>query len=417
METTTHTPEEPDGNILCTACERSTSPDDVVTVNEQEYCRDCTFFCEWCCETRDGEPSFDIDRQAVCTECFDDSATNCDRCGEFDHIESAVWNYADNGDYRYCNDCLGILLDRDRLHWCETANEYQSGCMDDCNWCANDEDDDDEGGMRVVRAYEYRPSNWFFHDSREHPSLDPLTTDAFYMGLEVEMQHRNSSPQEAVDFWYDNVPEEVGFLKYDGSIGYGGFEVVTHPMTLDWARTSNLANVFDGLKDRGMRAWNKSACGLHISVSRSAFRGDSHQSKFMMLVFRNRPSLVQLVGRESEQYAAFVDRGSRPKPTKLVKQNTRANRYLAVNVNNPERLEVRMFRPSMMFSTNLAMMEFCEAAFEYTRWMSCKDIDTKMRFTEFRKWVEDNPRYELLATRIAQRVIVNSDEHYEDDTF
>ncbi len=61
------------------------------------------------------------------------------------------------------------------------------------------------------------------------------------------------------------------YCKHDGSLD-DGFEIVTHPMTLEYHRNSMPWDcMLNELRDMGYLSHKANTCGLHIHVNRSAF--------------------------------------------------------------------------------------------------------------------------------------------------
>jgi hypothetical protein len=213
------------------------------------------------------------------------------------------------------------------------------------------------------------------------------------------------------------------YLKEDGSLNHG-FEIVSHPMTLGFATNHFDWNGISGLIKKGCKSWDTSTCGLHVHLSRSAFRDEKHLFKFFKLILDNAPDVKRFAGRDSERWANF-DKGyflnawneynddgnyvSRTNDSlmKHAKNESRNdNRYCAVNLQNRHTVELRFFKPSLNPKTVQAALQFCDAVFNYTE----TECDTKkvmsgnaLAFRSFRSWVATQERYALLSTRIAER--------------
>ena len=123
-----------------------------------------------------------------------------------------------------------------------------------------------------------------------------------------------------------------------------------------------------------------------MHVSRTAFSAatsdqrDTHQIKFMKLIYDNKDQVQKLAGRKSS-WAKFDDKGQVIRKVKYGYQS--ANRYSAVNVENSNTLEVRVFRGSLRKERVLSAVEFVHAAVEYTRDLKIVPKDKPFEWTTF----------------------------------
>lgn len=323
-------------------------------------------------------------------------------------------------DYDYfCDSCDQGLYDGEAHH----ADDHTY-----CDGCYESED------RSPIRNYGHKPHPNFMLDdgSRSlyqvaHPSGQNGRL-ILAMGIEQEVEfvnHRLSGSLEdnASKVLDDiNTNGEIVYLKEDGSISYG-FEIVSHPGTLGFFMNHFNWNGIESLSKRGFESWNQRSCGLHIHMSRRAFKDDKHLFKFLVFIYKNPNQLIQFAGRNSS-YAKFdVDtflngldswgerlsvRGS--SFMKMAKNETINNeRYCAVNLRNIETVELRFFRPSLRANTVKAALQFCDAAFNYTESVNTKEVmsEKALSFEKFHQWVkEQKDKYQILDNRIAERVKV-----------
>jgi hypothetical protein len=296
-------------------------------------------------------------------------------------------------------------------------------------WEADHPDDDDDDSDGLVHNYSYKPRASFLNSdgtSSSYSSMSELGRHELYLGFEQEVEfrgHHTHSRRDGAQKVLDamNVRdkgENVVYLKEDGSIS-NGFEIVSHPMTLDYAMNHvNWAGI-TALKRMGFESWNATSCGLHIHMSRNAFADDKHLFKFVKFIYSNRVDLVKFVGRESS-YAKFgldnfvsswmdYDTGTRSQKSlmsMLKDRDTNNDRYCAINIQNANTVELRFFRPSLNVTTVQAALQFCKASFDYTDMLSTKEVvgNNALAFMSFRKWVRNRiDKYEVLDTRITER--------------
>ena len=300
-----------------------------------------------------------------------DGDARCEPCSDIYREERGT------SDFFWCDSCDSLWHDDYGIHYngdtycerCHESNAYQcEDCGDDC-WSGDDhychDDDDDYQENSPIHSYSYRPSPAFFGKGK------------YYLGFELEVEARNSGRHEGAEMAQDLFGAHV-YLKDDGSLN-DGFEIVTHPHTLTEYQTNFNWAGLNKLKNQGLRSWNTSTCGLHVHVSREAFsvegvrlsyeqrilRRQAHELRFMKLIYDNERQVCRIAGRSGNQYASFMDKG---KLVRKVKNGTQENgRYSAINTDNDNTLEVRVFKGSLRPERVLSALEFVTASVEYTR--------------------------------------------------
>ena len=316
----------------------------------------CTQFCDACNKRKPWGGFENVENNNMCKDCY------------------VVWS-DENPDAVTCHSCETLIPHEDDLtysNWlgesicprCDQDRYYECGqCgYEDHHYNLEDhtcERDDPESNSNI-HGYSYKPRPKFHGDAK------------YYLGVELEVECRDED-------YFDEVVEYVAektnygdraYLKSDGSLSYG-FEIVTHPHSLvEMQEQFPWADILHRLKSRKFRSWNTSTCGLHVHVSRSAFNGgtitlrESHQIRFMKLIYDNERQITRLAGRSSN-YATFSDKG---KIIPKVKNGEQSNgRYAAINIENDATLEVRVFRGSLRYERVLSAIELVHAAVEYTR--------------------------------------------------
>lgn len=306
---------------------------------------------------------------------------------------------------------------------------YSTACCDECHERGEmylEEERDSEEDDSLINSYSYRPKPCFMNDDSSHSyyaTLDESTLrPQLYLGYELEVEyegHRMHSKYEGAEMLARRygMPTPL-YLKSDGSLS-DGFEIVSMPGTLgyftqhfDWSGIKELSKM-------GFKAWNNSHCGLHIHMSRNAFTSDRHLFLFIKFIFANREGLVQFSGRESH-YAKFgienflnayydYDRQQQVRHRKLMDlvkgYESNNDRYMAVNVQNANTIELRFFRPSLKTTTVLSALEFCDASFRYVNEISLPDVlrNNALGWNSFRSWVDSVGKYPTLRERLNER--------------
>jgi hypothetical protein len=279
--------------------------------------------------------------------------STCQSCDDIFHNDNGSWY----NDSLYCQTC------HDNYVWtCSYCDEEQwDGNGHDC-----ESDEDNDNGS--IHSYSYRPSPYFFGAGQYH------------LGFELEVEARNGSRYEGAEMAQSDLGSHA-YMKDDGSLS-DGFEIVTHPHTLEAYQKEFNWEFIPRLKREGFRSWNTNTCGLHVHVSRTAFgtgetpwrRADrdqiilkrqAHELRFMKLIYDNQRQVERIAGRSGNHYATFGDKGKLVEKVKFGSQSN--GRYSAINTENDATLEVRVFKGSLRKERVLSALEFVAASVEYTR--------------------------------------------------
>jgi len=371
--------------ILCACCDTALEPDYSYKVSycDDMVCSDCVRHCERCDSVGCENDSFSVidGRELWCESCTDYYAQWCDSCEEYGRDST---NYIADREVSWCQSCTDYSAT-----YCDNCNEYtESGCGE-CN------------NSRVIHDYSYRPDP-IFHSTDSESRL--------FFGLEVEVESSRGRFDESSEYAYQLEALELAYLKHDGSLNYG-FEIVTHPMTHDFYKNeaTELFNVIEGLRTNyRVKSWDTQTCGVHIHISRTGFNGGAHMHRFLNLVYSNPDFYQAIAGRSSDRWAKFTDvetynhvkdefgywqRGPKFRSFKEKIDNGRhSDRYSAVNTQNRETLEMRIFRGTVNSGTLKSYLDLAHASVEYTRVMSIQQVREGALSTElFMTYIASNP--------------------------
>lgn len=284
------------------------------------------------------------------------------------------------GDYQTCDDCGEIFdrdymtymenLERDVCHGCESDYTYCSSCesysgSDSGCGCDNEEEEEEN---TLIKSYNYKPSP-IFHGKQS--KLSPFTG----CEIEIESKSKNSDALKCASF----IPTEKLYLKEDSSIG-SGFEMVSHPMTLVEHKKTDWKGLFESLISSGARSHDTSTCGLHFHLDKTNM-ADSHKVRFDAFFALNKSKMELIARRSSEKWAKFKAIDS----TNFGKSNSR---YEAVNWENENTVEIRIFKGTLKYETFMASMELCNAVYAFThnrKSFECEftGLETWKKFTVF----------------------------------
>lgn len=374
-------PDDNDDELInCDECSNEISQDDSFTTNNSEIvCGDCIQSCEYCENIyTTNDDWYSVGNQHWCEYCWENNSFTCNRC---DHTTNSDRDGGTrvSGQY-WCEDCVS-----DSATYCDECDEYypDSGGECSCSASANGE----------IHQYSYKPN----------PVFRGGNDNNLYMGFELEMSFGDDPDRGDYNTAVSDVLEleqaDICYLKQDGSIGGWGYELVTHPHTLTaYEQATDLWDYIESCRKRGARSWDTDSCGLHVHVSRSAFKSGAHTHRFLSLIYRNPREMMKLAGRKNSRYARFDD-VYKPDEWGIPQFNLRdkvhsggfSERYSAVNTNNDYTLELRFFRGNMKREGIMTALELSHASVEYTRNMSVSDVKLGMlKWEWFADWVATN---------------------------
>ena len=347
-----------------------------------------------------------IERGWRCNSCAVDYYDSHGGAGSFIYCEPCENNvhFDNSGRHRgtrYCNSCI-----RDNVYDC-----------DDCGsevWSGDDHDCDEDNRSTIIHSYGYKPNPIFFGKGTYH------------MGFELEVEARNSSRFDTAKMAQEILGEHA-YMKSDASLE-DGFEIVTHPHTLEYYQEQFEWSVLTKLRRQGIRSWNTTTCGLHVHVSREAFGGtvnynsspqdimhmQAHQLRFMKLIYDNERQVSRIAGRANNNYASFSDKGKLVPKVKL--GHSMHGHCAAVNTENYATIEIRVFKGSLRKERVLSALEFVTAGVEYTRDLKISGKNNALSWLRFTAYVsQEAEKYPNLALIMSESFSRDNDPSDDDN--
>ncbi len=386
--------------LKCADCSTELTSEDYVDNNGNPICEECSEnynTCYGCSDVIHSDDTFIAFDDAWCQGCYDDRFTICDDCNLTTRSDDMNYVNGRRGDERHvCDDC------RNNYPWCSNCDEY---VHDDnyhgnslCNDCYDDVGDDNEedDNRDIINNYGYKPRPIFFKISNN---------DNVYLGIELEVErganselnHRKMASLIQHDFLY---------FKTDGSLD-NGFEIVTHPMTISYIKKykNTWADILNLLRSNKYRSYDTRTCGMHIHISKNAFT-TWHLYRFMKFFVDNSDFVTKISQRKIEnldRWAALTDSPSEGTKEytqeslmyKAKKKRGNSKRYLAVNLQNDNSVEIRIFRGTLNDSSFFKNIEFVQALFDYTKSIT----ETDMSLKSFLSFIKDNNEYPYLRSK------------------
>ncbi len=308
--------------------------------------------CIFCGEVLSEDTAYNFDGKTICKNCYDENTRTCGCCGE------RIWNDEDNGD--------------DNTTLCENCYEYNYTHCENCNRLIHNDDahyEDDDSDTpycseciskileKAIKSYGYKPEPIFYGSGN------------LFMGVELEIDKGGEDDSNAdVLLKTANSESEHIYCKHDGSIN-DGFEIVSHPMTLDY-HTNNMCwlDVMNKALQMNYRSHTTTTCGLHIHINRSAL-GKTHEeiestiARIVHFVELHWNELLKFSRRTEDNINRWANRygiASTAQDTYKNAKDKRMGRYVAVNLENYNTIEFRLFRGTLRHKTFLATLQLIE---------------------------------------------------------
>ena len=342
-----------------------------------EFCRDeYLSYCEHCDEYSDSEDFVhlvDTD-EWWCRSCAERDAYQCMDC--FDWVTE---NHGDSNrilcsdcfesHYTYCDDC-GDLVNLDDCY------STDDGIY--CEYCYN------ENHTSLIHGYSYEPCLEFQKSDDDTEKILP------YLGFELESGGlpSNSACKNIAESISDD--EETFYLKEDGSIPEYGFELVSHPITLKRHKELDWEDIFNRMSNAGLKSHDLGAesCGLHVHVSRNYLT----PYRWMLIdwfISKYQTQFETIARRKETHWARY--KKSDGQPLKDVYGKSSGTRYQAVNFENRNTVEFRLFRGTLKYSTFMATLEIVDALVHWAKHLAIHDILTcGNAFANFTQFISAN---------------------------
>lgn len=355
----------------CTMCRNGHRADVPQCCEHRERCYEC--------DSRNGNVSpreVCGDQRSLCDSCFDDYE-ECVECEDLTHRSNLRDVSGVSG--RFCYSCVSS----GSFNQCECGDWWDPESVDYC--C-------ESTTSAHIRYYSYKPQITLYGDG-----------PVFY-GMEVEICTTNLVKEASIAA---NGFGDLVCLKEDSSISNGGFEIVTQPMSYEWARENFSWQTFTDLAKAGSYA--DDSTGIHVHVSRAGFTNPLHDHRWFLFVHRSKRQMQALARRESSRWAAFNREDRRRAKDIMIKKERSSDRYVAINTQNRDTYEVRIFASSVDPKQIQAAMGLVAASVEYTRQLTARTIirDNGWAWSSFVAWVEKNDIYAPLLEEMRRLDVIS----------
>ena len=307
----------------------------------------------------------------VCRSCLRQYSC-CSDCGEY-IMEDDIWASDYNrtichdcsSNYHICEDCESVIHQDYAYYSSEDSCYYCQGCFE-------------ERSTSYIEEYSYKP----------YPEFSGESDEGLYLGVELEVD-RGSNLYSTTKELCDNFKDI--YLKHDGSLTSAGFEIVSHPATLDYHMDElGWKEIMNICKDNDFRSHDTTTCGLHVHLSREFLGGteteqDLNIAKLIILFDRWWDKYIVPFSRRNvetmERWAAkpsldYIDTDTEPDIVNKVKWYKSEGRYKAINLQNMNTIEFRLFRGTLKLNTFIASLQFVVVITRFVKSVKLNDIFT-----------------------------------------
>lgn len=360
--------------FVCTSCGNNFYREQLSPFDGELLCPAClssqTVYCS-CCDRRIWtDDNVGTDAQPLCQDCFDDHFERCTTCNALIRRGDTYYR----GDTPYCAEC------------------YQSvGCGDE------------------IMSYYFKPTPIFYGEGKR------------FFGVELEIDGAGEDNDNAAEILHiANVERPLVYCKHDGSLD-DGFEIVTHPMTLDFhLHNMPWEQIVEEAKKLGYTSHQAGTCGLHVHVNRNDFgetevQQDAVIARILYFVEKNWEELLKFSRRTQSQLDQWAARyGYKDQPKELLdhaKKSAHAGRYTSVNLTNKNTIEFRIFRGTLKHNTLIATLQLLDRICDVALFMSDEQVKA-MSWTTF---VSGCTQPELVQYLKERRLYVNEPVESEAD--
>lgn len=245
-------------------------------------------------------------------------------------------------------------------------------------------------------SYSYEPARWTLNSVTNDP-------DNFHFGVELETDNTRHQIDNARAASMARPTENFWLAKTDASVS--GPEFVSFPATLAWWREhyDDFEEMFKMLLHAGFRSHDGGHAGMHINLSRNSFGDQNHLYRFLTLLHHSPPWALTMSQRSAQQadhwapLSYMQDRANRRRAAQTGR-NVSSGRYVALNMENRNRLEFRLPRGTLRVDRFFKNLEWVHAMIKYTQEKPLIKCTPK----EFMRWVSSSD-YPYLAAFLGEK--------------
>ena len=382
-------------NQTCCNCEEKQT--EIIKVENDSYCEDCfneSFcHCDSCGDLEQIEDSTYIESasEIICHSCLQSNYFCCADCHEYAPNEESLTvnnsysictNCYEYGDYTSCYDCGAVT------HYENTIRHGDEYFCEDC---------DNQNGK--IHSYSYEPTLNFHHIKNGvscFTTSQPKTKNTLYLGVELEIDSFDYISTTAECAKETANDETLFYNKSDGSLR-NGYEIVTHPFTMDYFRQNKERyhkRIKTALK-HGFRSHDVKTCGMHIHVSKDAL-SSLDIFKIVHFMYSNVDFVKIISNRTWDQINDWCSLDinrlihglNNPeqkveKICEVAKRKGGTPKYVGLNLAKDKTIEFRIFRGTLNWATYQKNIQFVDALINWIKTTNLQQITNEFAVLSF----------------------------------
>lgn len=257
---------------------------------------------------------------------------------------------------------------------------------------------------KYIKSYNYTPNEFIFS------KLESDIENPLFLGAEIEVDKGGENDDNA-KYVIDNL--ENCYIVHDGSLR-DGFEIVTHPTTLDYHKQMNYREVFKELINRGYISHDATTCGLHIHFNRDYLSGnktiqDLCITKILFLLEKYSENIERIARRSSNRYSNNIKREKEDDSLLDLLYKAKGSgmfssaKYNSVNLMHKNTVELRMFKGTLKYDTYIATLEFVKNLVDISKQVPLEDVQS----VTFEDIININPTEYLIEYLRRRNIKIN----------
>lgn len=341
-----------DGINVCKRCNKT------LNKTESVFCHSCEnskIKCYNCNNLIFEEHAKIYKHKKYCQSCYNELFFVCRNCNCVESVSKKYHAFSNN----YCKQCYDRKFFKCKI--CENIMSVERK-SEDGNYCIDCHPKD------FVLRYNYKPKVYNFKTTRK--------TDKVFMGVELEITGASDN-NDLIDVVKHFKNYNDFYFKSDGSIEGYGFEVVSHPYTLNYHKDKAAwKNLFEMLNSKGINKTNN--CGLHVHFPKDIFTPQSIGA-LDCFVNINMELISRFGGRDFNDYCSNTIK-------KVSNWGINSgNRYMAVNLSNEKTVELRFCKSTGNYEEFMKKLQFLHSIVKFM--LKCNI--TAQDIYDYRKKIEN----------------------------
>ncbi len=378
--------------IVCYFCGHAIQKGSECKLGEETFCSTCVegyCLCTSCSVLLEHANAFHYRDDGYCDDCFHERFSYCVCCTEaYDNNDSNCWGGLCPG----CSDEHFVCTNCEETY--HTRNYGGNGLCDECY-----------NSLHTVGLHSYHAGA----DCGTH--YHPTDKENLYFGIELETDIYDDRDSAISSLLALSNSEQLFWMEEDCSLSHG-IEIISQPCTLDYHRDYfPWTEIAKTVLENGGKSHDTLTCGLHIHFSRRFFDDAKNQTTCvvkLVYIFERFYKQLSLLSRRGGSSGLLhnartydVPMFDKPSREKLDDLSHKYSRYQAVNLQNRNTIEIRIFQGTLKVSSILAAIELVDFLVRLAKITPIKQLQVLT-------WIDlvnriDHKRYQYLPQYIVER--------------